>query len=963
MIIVKASGSLAQQLGQYAFGLAAALHLNVELKLDLNAEYALLDSLGLQVVVADAAEVAAAKHFAIVSEQTRNYDASIWERLCDGVYLDGIWADCRYAETVLPVLRTTVVNEVGSVSTAIVAAEAVALDLRPNQALPPAPYFEDALAELFEKVPSAHLYVFCEDAAVPIPFNLGENYTLIDLALSDAEALLLMSACKHHMLVNHGASFWAARLGLKAGSLVIAPQQIYAPVEGIDQPVWPSHWLVLPTRLLISPAPYNPAIDFRGGTSLKRPMRVAVSNFYDRYTTDGYLFKNTYVANGHNSFKPWCDLYDYGQAHGIDFVTLDQVADIATDLDAVVFVERPKPGNALSDAALQANIVKILLIYECPLIKPDNWDTEYHKQFDRIFTWGDDLVDGHRYIKNNFVSGLELPYDFAVLKSAFAQRKLATMINSSVLVQDSSRFPSELYTHRVRTIRWFEANAPQDFDLHGLGWDANMFPSYKGRVRDKLATLSHYRFAICYENAQGYAGYISEKIQDCLLAGVVPVYGGAPNIARWIPSDCYIDISQFQTYDALYAHLSGMDSATHAQYLDRIHHFFTSGKAYPFSTECFITTLTKFLSWDVQAKRADMVEWAQDDANAITHRIEQNIETLQVNVLRKQVLVPELPVNPALAIRQSMCELKCDDLIISLGYGSEMPVFLRARAIWELYASHFPNIKLIFMRDSDKVPCGEIVSEGNDLVIGIGKLFDRASSEGYASSGVWSSFENERTIFRQMALYDYLMRKYPHPFHLYTCTITSMVDFRGLISVLGKLPRERCFAGMLGRLVHAPYMGVGMVHGANTLVSRDVMELMRKRYVQGHEYTRQPNDHWQGLVLQDVSRTALPLFSFNKPRSVGENLDDITRLTRNLLRDGHYHFRIKTTSAEAGLGKREDVDPWIMLKIMEAILQTPPSPEQNLSLQQRFARSCEPGQAQPRDFPIDDSETGFFYPA
>jgi hypothetical protein len=371
----------------------------------------------------------------------------------------------------------------------------------------------------------------------------------------------------------------------------------------------------------------------------------------------------------------------------------------------------------------------------------------------------------------------------------------------------------------------------------------------------------------------------------------------------------------------------------------------------------------------VQAKRGEVPELAMDGANAQTHCLEQDIETMQVTVVPKQVNPPTLATSSAASIRQTIIELKRDDLIVCLSYGPELPVFLRARALWQFYASHFPNIKIIFMRWSDKLPRGEVVTEGGDLVIGLGacngKVFDNGPSDGpgYAANGVWSTTENERTIFRQIVLYDYLLRKYDFPFHLFQSTITSVVDFRGLIAVLDAVPRERCFAGFLGRLVHAPYQGVGIVHGANTMVSRDVMELMRSRYVPGHEYTKQPNDHWQGLVLQDVTRTALPLFSFNQPRSVGGNLDDITNLTSKLLCDGHYHFRIKTTSAESGVGKREDVDPWIMLKIMEAIMLSPPSPEQNRSLQQRFARSCEPGQNQPRDFPIDDSESGFFYPA
>jgi hypothetical protein len=45
-----------------------------------------------------------------------------------------------------------------------------------------------------------------------------------------------------------------------------------------------------------------------------------------------------------------------------------------------------------------------------------------------------------------------------------------------------------------------------------------------GPVEDKLKTLRQYRFALIIENSDEY---VSEKIVDALLAGVVPLYVGA----------------------------------------------------------------------------------------------------------------------------------------------------------------------------------------------------------------------------------------------------------------------------------------------------------------------------------------------------------------------------------------------------------------------------------------------------
>ncbi len=672
-------------------------------------------------------------------------------------------------------------------------------------------------------------------------------------------------------------------------------------------------------------------------------IKVGVVCCYEHITKDGYLFHNMKVDNGHNSLKPFCDLYEQGKELGLDFLTLDQVSNPQTDVDAVIFMDRHKPEQLLSQAMLQSKAVKILLLYECPLIKPDNWDTQYHQQFDYIFTWNDDLVDGKRYIKNNFVTDRRPSVDFENLKGKFQDRKLACMINSYVNVQNPENFPTELYTQRIRAIRWFEVNAPHDFDLYGMGWDETQFPSYRGRVDDKHATFSKYRFAICLENATGYPGYISEKIQDCLLSGAVPVYAGAPNISRWIPADCFIDLNRFSTFNEMHAFLQGMDAQTHNQYLDNIRRFLTTKASYPFSTDCFIESLSTVIQQAIGNLRLSQMD-TSSDADHVT-----DAEC------------------PEAASIQTIRNLQLEDQIVAISYGPELPVFLRARALWAWYASHFPHLKIIFFRWDTDAERGSIYKDGDDLVIGVGRPPILSPSRtapnglGYAKDGVWSALENRNTIYRQMRLYDYLLEQHKRPFRLFTTTITSVVDFRGLAALSNVVPRVRCYAGVLGRLRHTPYEGIGIVHGANTWVSDDVMQMMRSRYIEGHTDTLQPNDHWQGIVLQDVVRTAVPIFSFNLPRRVGDPLTDVVNLTRRLLERGHFHFRVKTNSESQGNGKREDIDPWIMLRIMEGILYSSSYPDAVRDLQSRFAFSCDESHNMPRDFPINDAEAGLFH--
>lgn len=660
----------------------------------------------------------------------------------------------------------------------------------------------------------------------------------------------------------------------------------------------------------------------------RRKICVGVWNYYEELTTNGFLFKNTEASIGAGLLKPWVDLHEYGKAHEIDFVTIDQVTGIS-ELDAIIFMDRPRRGNPMIDQLMTASIAKYLMIYECEVIKPDNWELDFHSHFDRIFTWSDVHCDGSRYVKINFAIEANTPYDFNQLKDEYGKRKMASIVAGA----KASNHPYELYSHRLRAIRWFEGSAPNDLDLYGGGWDSDVFPSYRGWADNKLAIMVRYNFSICYENAKNIPGYITEKILDCFRAGTVPVYGGAPNITRWVPQDCFIDIGQFQTYDQMHDHLTQMSAARYAQYLDRIHHFLYGPEAYPFSSECFVATVTSFIAFDVQVRRGEVpVASPERCTPGGTLSMMQNLETMAINCI--EVPTPVVILSPTESTNNSILSATHPELIIYLGYGEELPVFKRARALWDFYLSHFPGINAFFVRDSESLKLGEVAHNGHDLLVGIGtECSNDPKQPGYRQTGIWSAKENAGQIRKQMAVYDYLLRKYDTPFYLYHATVTSVVDFRGLIAILKQMPKNGCFAGMPGCLTNPPDLaGLNFICGTNSLFSRDMLRLLRNRYDANDPMTNLPNDIWQSITLREIPRRALPFFSFVKGRNAGANLDDVAKLTRHLLADGHFHFRVKTSSEEALLTKREDIDPWIMLKIMETILASPSATNKNHEL-------------------------------
>ena len=55
-----------------------------------------------------------------------------------------------------------------------------------------------------------------------------------------------------------------------------------------------------------------------------------------------------------------------------------------------------------------------------------------------------------------------------------------------------------------------------------------------------IDVLNKYKFVICFENSYS-DGYLTEKIFNCFLAGVIPIYKGCPDITNYIQPSCFVD--------------------------------------------------------------------------------------------------------------------------------------------------------------------------------------------------------------------------------------------------------------------------------------------------------------------------------------------------------------------------------------------------------------------------------------
>jgi alpha(1,3/1,4) fucosyltransferase len=318
-------------------------------------------------------------------------------------------------------------------------------------------------------------------------------------------------------------------------------------------------------------------------------MNLGFYNFY-RQHNQNRIFQSSAAEIGDDLNYAPVHLAQRLKALGHGIATIDTAP--LESFDAVVFVDYPTKFNAFFRRLVKSgNIPLYLLLCESPAVRPDNWKPANHAPFEKVFTWSPGLADGRKYIRIHMA--FKLP-DFRPYAPSQAD-KFCCLIAS----QKYSWVAEELYSERVRAIRWFEKHHSDEFDLYGQRWDRfffkrklsiinpilnlvyrkcprlprrRNFPSARGCVTTKREVMRQYKFSICYENAS-YPGWLTEKMLDAMFAGSVPIYLGDPEVTKFVPKEAFIDKREFPDYDSLYRHLKGMSPAQYEGYREAIHHF------------------------------------------------------------------------------------------------------------------------------------------------------------------------------------------------------------------------------------------------------------------------------------------------------------------------------------------------------------------------------------------------------
>jgi hypothetical protein len=332
--------------------------------------------------------------------------------------------------------------------------------------------------------------------------------------------------------------------------------------------------------------------------------------------------------NGDRQEAPYAHLRERFTARGIPVHTADRIPDRVEAGVRHVYFSLGRLDNVRALSRRPDVTLAAYFAMECPIVEPSMYRAIARDAdcFQRLYSWSDDAslrrFTGRPLAWRHF----RWPQSFDDVHEALwretSHRGFLAMINANKLPRV---YWKELYTERMRAVEYFARTG--EIDLYGKGWDApsmrvgktwvpwtiklpllalqkrwqQRFPdsllvaarkAWRGPTPAKAVTLSRYNFALCFENCV-MPGWITEKLFDCLFAGAVPVYWGAPDIGDAVPPDCFIDMRKFSGYPELHDFLKSRTPADLARYRDAARSYLCSPQYAQFGREAFTSIFTQ----------------------------------------------------------------------------------------------------------------------------------------------------------------------------------------------------------------------------------------------------------------------------------------------------------------------------------------------------------------------------------
>ena len=331
---------------------------------------------------------------------------------------------------------------------------------------------------------------------------------------------------------------------------------------------------------------------------------AAVRVYLDPFTRHFHgnaLFDPRSRFNRDNALRPWFRLKERLAEHGVPIETGDYLVGAdrraANKRGANVYVSYGIHDGYQSLVGREDVLLNAFYLFEVVVVDPVMYRAtpELARHFRTIYSWTSS--DRLRAFVPNVpdVKPFRIPMPFDAVIEPYWSR---TDRRGIILVNSNKRAAlpdGELYTERLRALKHFSARG--DIDLWGRLWENGLGDmeaefgdavrrSLRGPVDDKYEAMSRYRFAICYENMV-LDGWITEKLFDCLYAGVVPIYLGAPDIDDAVDPGCYIDARRFANYDEMQRFLDALSPTEYERLRTAGREYLASEKFRQFSPDAF----------------------------------------------------------------------------------------------------------------------------------------------------------------------------------------------------------------------------------------------------------------------------------------------------------------------------------------------------------------------------------------
>jgi glycosyltransferase involved in cell wall biosynthesis len=232
-----------------------------------------------------------------------------------------------------------------------------------------------------------------------------------------------------------------------------------------------------------------------------------------------------------------------------------------------------------------------LFMWQSPTMNPFIYDNQFQKKFAHVYTLDNTLVDNAKHFR--------LAYPAVTMSALTENAEIADHKKLCTLVwpyKEVTWAEDALYPKLRNAVEYFDQHHQQDFELYGSTWEQFGFTTFKGPVLDPVSMLKNFKFCLCFEDGIN-SNYVSSKLFEAFAAGCVPVYLGAPNIADYVPTSCFIDLRNFMikdgekttiNCDALYHFISTMSKETYDTYQKNIRAFLNHEQMQQYSVEGFV---------------------------------------------------------------------------------------------------------------------------------------------------------------------------------------------------------------------------------------------------------------------------------------------------------------------------------------------------------------------------------------